>query len=188
MRHSKKGMSALFKIVIVIITISLFGGVILNLVNKGKQSALDILGYGNEPENGIGARLEGFISIASAESGTGKPLEVLTAGATTEGTLESFECGGVAGCPLSLVFDRKIQSFSNDHFTVMQKEGWASGWRQSESITVRSLNNNRVILTGFERGVQYFVRLNTLMDYEEAGTGQKFKLNSATAALRFQTS
>lgn len=186
MRKSKKGMSTWFKIIVVIIAISLFGGVVIKLVGRGRESALDILSFG-EDEDREGPASDEFISIASAESGPGKSIELLTSGATEDGDFDEIECGAVAGCPIIIIFDRNIESFSNDYFTVMEKRGWASGWRESNNIIVRSLKDNRLILTGFERGISYFVRFNTVIEYEQIGTGEMFKLNSATVALRFET-
>jgi len=188
MRKSRKGMSStLFAIVIVVIVVSLFGGVFLRLVNKGKQTGLDVLGWQQEEQEKKGPALDEFITITRADSASGVQFEILTFGATADGSFDKIACGGLAGCPILVFFDRKIQSFSDDYLVVMQKEKWASGWQKSTSVSVRAVKDYRVTLTGFEKGFQYFIKFSTTVDYVEYGTEKKFKLNSATAGLRFET-
>jgi len=184
MKRSKKAM-AFLKLVVIVVLIVILSGVFVRLMWNLGKSALEAIGFNFTPEGAGGPALADKISITSAQLGN-EPVTVYPSSSTESGDFDEISCGGA--CTLTLVFDRNLEKFSTDYFTVREKRGWASGWRESAGITVGSLLGNSVTLVGFEEGIKYFVMLSTTADYEEAKTTRKYKLNEATSALRFETS
>lgn len=181
--RSKKAMSTLFRIILVLVAIVF----LVPLLMKGWQWAKEGAGLVSpEEEKEITPALEKHISIAVVESGAGESLTVYPSSSTEKGDFDSIDCR--YSCTLTLTFDRNPAKFSTDYFTVQEKRGWASGWREFTGINVVSLSGNKVTLTHFERDIKYFIKFSTTIDYEEAKTKENVKLNPATAVLRFETS